>query len=69
MLPQNLTTHTFDMNEYFSGQCFIIGGRDFEKEERDAKIDKETFEDFENTSQGRKALRDIKDILKALRKS
>jgi hypothetical protein len=25
--------HTFDMNNYYSGTTFVVGGRDFEKEE------------------------------------
>lgn len=29
------TSHPFDMNEYFSGQRFAIGGRDYEKEDRE----------------------------------
>jgi hypothetical protein len=31
--------HTFDMNQYFSGETFAIGGRDFEGEEQ-GKINK-----------------------------
>lgn len=27
--------HTFDMNEYYSGMTFVIGGRDFEGEEKE----------------------------------
>jgi hypothetical protein len=25
--------HTFDMSPYFSGEMYVIGGRDFEREE------------------------------------
>ncbi len=27
--------HTFDMSNYYSGMTFMIGGRDFDREERD----------------------------------
>ena len=27
--------HTFDMNEYYSGMTYVIGGRDFENEEKE----------------------------------
>lgn len=26
--------HPFDMNDYYSGLTYVIGGRDFEKEEK-----------------------------------
>jgi hypothetical protein len=69
MITQKLTIHTFDMNEYFSGQRFEIGGRDFDEEEKEAKREERTFDDYENTSQGRQTLRDIKEILRSLRKA
>lgn len=34
-----VTSHPFDMNEYFSGQRFCVGGRDYEKEDRDELMD------------------------------
>lgn len=40
--------HTFDMNNYFSGNTVELGGRDFEKEE------KETF-----TQQSSKAEKEV----------
>lgn len=27
--------HTFDMNAYYTGQVFVLGGRDFEREEKE----------------------------------
>lgn len=27
--------HTFDMSNYYSGMTYMIGGRDFEREEKD----------------------------------
>jgi hypothetical protein len=27
--------HTFDMNNYYTGQVFVLGGRDFEREEKE----------------------------------
>ncbi len=27
--------HTFDMSNYYSGMTYMIGGRDFEREDRD----------------------------------
>ena len=27
--------HTFDMNTYYTGQIFVLGGRDFEREENE----------------------------------
>lgn len=29
--------HTFDMSNYYSGTTFVIGGRDFEREDKDAQ--------------------------------
>ena len=28
--------HTFDMSNYYSGITYVVGGRDFEREEKDA---------------------------------
>lgn len=54
------TSHTFDMNEYFSGQRAVIGGRDFEKEEKgqEAQAPSEKLE--------KKPIRDIRDILRSI---
>jgi hypothetical protein len=30
--------HTFDMNEYFSGQRFSVGGRDYDQEDREEML-------------------------------
>lgn len=27
--------HTFDMSNYYTGNVFVVGGRDFEKEEKE----------------------------------
>jgi hypothetical protein len=27
--------HTFDMNNYYTGQVFVLGGRDFEREDKE----------------------------------
>lgn len=27
--------HTFDMSNYYSGNTFVVGGRDFEREDKD----------------------------------
>ncbi len=32
------TPHTFDMSNYFYGQIFEVGGRDFEREEKEATL-------------------------------
>lgn len=29
------TPHTFDMSEYFFGRTYVLGGRDFDREEKD----------------------------------
>lgn len=29
--------HTFDMSNYYSGNVFVIGGRDFEREDKEEK--------------------------------
>ncbi len=63
---RNCNQHTFDMNEYFSGQRFSVGGRDYDQEDMDemnaekvqsgeAKIDKLPG-------------RGIKEILRAIRR-
>lgn len=31
------TPHTFDMSEYFYGQTYVLGGRDFDREEKETK--------------------------------
>lgn len=30
-----LNPHTFDMNSYYSGQMFVLGGKDIEREEKE----------------------------------
>jgi hypothetical protein len=30
--------HTFDMNNYFTGQVVAVGGKDFEKDDSDSKL-------------------------------
>lgn len=32
--------HTFDMSNYFSGHTYVVGGRDFEREENETASDK-----------------------------
>lgn len=29
------TPHTFDMNDYYTGKTVVLGGRDFEREEKE----------------------------------
>lgn len=31
------TPHTFDMSEYFFGRTYVLGGRDYDREEKEAK--------------------------------
>jgi hypothetical protein len=37
--------HTFDMSDYFSGIVYVVGGRDFEAEENEKIIEKNTLRD------------------------
>lgn len=32
--------HTFDMSNYFSGITYVVGGRDFDREEKETSSDK-----------------------------
>jgi hypothetical protein len=59
------TSHTFDMNEYFSGQRFEIGGRDFDLEELE-EFNQENTELLEGKID-RLPGRGIKEILRAIR--
>lgn len=34
--------HTFDMSNYFSGITYVVGGRDFEREENESSAEKKT---------------------------
>jgi hypothetical protein len=34
--------HTFDMSNYFSGITYVLGGRDFDREENEIVADKKT---------------------------
>ncbi|WPU66935.1 hypothetical protein [Peredibacter starrii] len=31
------TPHTFDMSEYFFGRTYVLGGRDYDREEKEIK--------------------------------
>ena len=31
------TPHTFDMSEYFFGRTYVLGGRDYDREEKETK--------------------------------
>lgn len=35
--------HTFDMNDYYTGLTFVIGGRDFEREDKDIQKKENVF--------------------------
>ncbi len=54
------TSHPFDMNEYFSGQRTVLGGRDYDMEE--------TIPETSNKSEPteKKIIREIRDILKTI---
>lgn len=58
-----MTSHPFDMNEYFSGLRFSIGGRDYEKEDREEfeKLREEKITKID-TNPGR----GIKEILRSI---
>ncbi len=34
--------HTFDMSNYFSGLTYVVGGRDFDREEKEIYTDKKS---------------------------
>jgi hypothetical protein len=59
------TSRTFDMNEYFSGERFEIGGRDYDLEDREelALKNKDLLEGKIDQLPGR----GIKEILRAIR--
>ena len=59
------TSHTFDMNEYFSGQRFAIGGRDYEKEDRE-EMESQKTQDSEAQIDSLPG-RGIKEILRSIR--
>jgi hypothetical protein len=40
MNDRHRNPHTFDMNNYYTGMTFVIGGRDFEREEKEINTDK-----------------------------
>lgn len=58
------TAHTFDMNEYFSGQRFSVGGRDYEKEDRDELMAELASKEVGETD--KLPGRGIKEILRAI---
>ncbi|WP_408095917.1 hypothetical protein ACJVC5_12815 [Peredibacter sp. HCB2-198] len=31
------TPHTFDMSEYFFGRTYVLGGRDYDREDKEVK--------------------------------
>jgi hypothetical protein len=33
---QHKNPHTFDMSNYYSGMTYVLGGRDFEQEEKES---------------------------------
>ena len=57
------TSHTFDMNEYFSGQRFVLGGRDFDKED---KCQEQVVIKVADQKHEIKHVRDFWDILRAI---
>lgn len=38
------TPHTFDMSDYYTGKTVVVGGRDFEREEKETPKAKNTTE-------------------------
>lgn len=42
--------HTFDMSNYYSGMTYAVGGRDFEREERDPSIKEKAVSKLDKTN-------------------
>ena len=60
-----VTSHPFDMNEYFSGQRFEIGGRDYDLEDREELVLEKS--DSIDPKIDHLPGRGIKEILRAIR--
>lgn len=43
------TPHTFDMNDYYTGKTVVLGGRDFEREEKEAPVQKTQSEKLDKS--------------------